>query len=304
MPKVFVIVLNFNGKEDTRDCLDSLKSLIADRGSVEIVVVDNGSTDGSVEAIKKQILGSKFPVHLIENQENLGFAGGNNVGIKFALEKGADFVLILNNDTFVDPNLVGQLLRVAGPDKKAGVLGPKIYFASGFEYHQGRYKPSDLGKVIWYAGGKTDWENILFSHRGVDEVDQGQYDQVEETGFVTGCAMLVKKEVFEKIGFFEERYFAYLEDVDFCERAKKAGFKLVYAPSAFLWHKIARTSGGIGSEVQDYYLTRNRLLFGFHYGKFRTKLALFRESLKLLLVNSKREGVIDFYLGRFGKRDD
>lgn len=297
MPKVFIIVLNFNGREDTLECLESLAKLRVKDYELKTVVVDNGSTDGSVEAIRKFKEAS-----LIENKNNLGFAEGNNVGIRFALDEGANFILVLNNDTVVDKNLVVELLKAARVHKKAGILGPKIYFASGFEYHQSRYKEKDLGKVIWCAGGKIDWANLLFSHRGVDEVDAGQYDEAEETDFVSGCAMLVRREVFERVGLFEKKYFAYLEDTDLCLRAKKEGFQLLYVPTAFLWHKVARTSGGIGSPIHDYYLTRNRLLFGWRYASLRTKLALFRESLRLLLAGrEKRRAVLDFYLGRWGK---
>ena len=340
MKKVFIIVLNFNGKEDTLECLDSLLKLEIPRPELgtkvgnwklEIVVVDNGSTDGSVKLIKSLIINRvNFTevkngaggltnlkksnnslidnslidnrLILIENKENLGFAEGNNVGIKFALKNKADFVLILNNDTFVDKNLVVKLLKAADSHPEVGVFAPKIYFASGFEFHKARYKPSDLGKVIWYAGGRIDWKNILFSHRGVDEVDKGQYGQMETTEFASGCAMFVKREVFEKIGFFDKKYFTYLEDADFCERAKKADFQLLFVPQAVLWHKVSRTAGGIGSKLQDYYITRNRLFFGFRFGGLRVKLALVKESIKLLFLSSKKDGVVDFYLRRFNKK--
>jgi len=296
--KVFIVVLNFNGKEDTLECLASVSRLQVTGYRLQVVVVDNGSMDGSVEKIKSQKLKIKNFI-LIENKENLGFAEGNNVGLRFALKNRADFVLVLNNDTFVDKNLIVELLQTAESCQKAGIFGPKIYFAPGFEFHRGRYRAEDLGKVIWYAGGKIDWQNTLFSHRGVDEVDQGQYGQVEETDFVSGCAMFVKREVIEQIGFFDKKFFAYLEDVDFCQRAKKAGFNLLYVPKALLWHKVAQTTGGIGSQLQDYYITRNRLLFGFRWGSSRAKFALLKESLKLL-SGPKRQGVVDFYLRKFG----
>ena len=302
MTKVFVIVLNFNGKKDTLECLGSLSELRITNYELHIVIVDNGSTDGSVREIKSQKSKVKNLI-LIENKENLGFAEGNNVGIRFALKNSADFVLVLNNDTFVDENLVIELLKAADSHPQAGIFGPKIYFAPGFEFHKNRYKSSDFGKVIWYAGGKIDWENILFSHRGVDEVDNGQYDLVEKTDFISGCAMFVKREIFEKIGLFDKKYFTYLEDVDFCQRAEKAGFRLWFVPKALLWHKVAQTAGGIGSQLQDYYITRNRLLFGFRFGTPRAKLALLKESVKLLSLSSKRNGIIDFYLRKFGKRN-
>jgi len=189
-------------------------------------------------------------VIVLKNSQNLGFVEGNNVGIRYALKNGADWVLILNNDTTVAPDLLTQLIKQGNLINQSGILGPKIYFAPGFEYHKNRYKPSQRGKVFWYAGGIIDWDNVYCSHRGVDEVDKGQYDPPtggEETDFVSGCAMLVKKEVFDKIGLFDPRYFLYLEDVDFCQRAKKAGFKIIYVSQGKVWHYNA-SSSEVGGE--------------------------------------------------------
>ncbi|GAG55887.1 unnamed protein product, partial [marine sediment metagenome] len=156
--------------------------------------------------------------------------------------------------------------------------------------------------VIWYAGSRMDWENVLASHRGVDEVDIGRYQRMEETDFATGCCMLVKREVFEKIGLFDKKYFLYWEDNDFSQRAKKAGFKVYFAPEAVIWHKNAGSSKS-GSFLHDYYLTRNRLLFAFKYASLRAKIALIKESIIKLFKGRKweKKGIIDFYLGRFGK---
>jgi len=296
--KVFIIILNWNGKEFILECLDSLKKLQITNYKLQIIVVDNASTDGSVEEIEKRYKDIK----ILRNKENLGFAEGNNVGIRYVLKNGADYVLILNSDTIIDENLIVQLIKVTKKDPKIGILGPKIYFAPGFEFHKKRYKPEEKGKVIWYAGGKIDWNNVLASHRGVDEVDKGQYDKVEETGFVSGCCLFVKREVFEKIGLFDPKYFLYLEDNDFCQRAKRAGFKVIYAPGGKLWHLNAGSSR-VGGPLHDYYLTRNRLLFGMRYAPYRARLALFKESLKLLIFGRKwqKAGVRDFYFRKFGR---
>ena len=152
-----------------------------------------------------------------------------------------------------------------------------------------------------------DGKNVLGHHRGVDEVDQGQYNKIEKTDFASGCCMLVRREVFEKaavpVGGFDERYYLYYEDADLSERAKLASFKILYAPKAILWHKNAGSAGGSGSSLQDYYITRNRLLFGMRYALLRSKIALLRESVGLLLNGRpwQNRGVIDFYLGRFGR---
>ncbi len=298
MQKVFVSILNFNGRDNTIDCLNSLKEVIEKNFELFLVVIDNNS--------KEKLNLPSFPglnIKIIENNSNLGFSGGHNVGIKYSLENGADFVVILNNDTVVDKNFILELLKVQNSNKDIGITSPKIYFAPGFEFHKKKYKKQDKGRVFWYAGGKMDWENMLGHHRGVDEVDKGQFDKMEETDFASGCCMMVKKEVFERIGFFDERFFLYYEDSDLCEKTKRAGFKLVYNPKAVIWHKNAASVGGSGSNLQDYYITRNRLLFATKNAPLRLKISLYRESIKLLLSGRKwqKKGVADFYLNKFGK---
>lgn len=241
MKKIAVIILNFNGKKDTLDCLKTIENLQFANCKLQIIVVDNASTNGSVKAIREKF----SQVKLIQNKENLGFAEGNNVGIRYALKNKVDYCLILNNDTLVDKDLLLQLIsciNAGKANKKIGIVAPKIYFAPGYEFHRDRYQESERGKVIWYAGGKIDWDNVLICHRGVDEVDKGQYDKKRETDFATGCCMLVKRKVFEKIGLFDKKYFLYWEDVDFCLRAEKAGFKIYFAPQAIIWHKNAGSS--------------------------------------------------------------
>lgn len=302
--KVSIVILNWNRKKETIECLKSLKELRITNYELEIVVIDNGSTDGSVEAIRKGIAGitstTGITGELVRNRKNLGFAGGNNVGIRYALHNGADFILILNNDTLVDKNLLVYLIKAAEKYKNAGIFSPKIYFAPGFEFHKKRYSKKDSGKVIWYAGGVINWENVLGENRGVDEVDRGQYSGVEETDFATGAAMFIRREVLQTVKLFDERYFMYLEDVDLCQRVKNYDWKVLFVPDAVLWHKVAQSSG-IGSDLNDYYITRNRLLFGVRYAPLRSKIALLRESIRLLFSGRKwqKRGILDFYLGRF-----
>jgi len=270
-----------------------------------VVVVDNGSTDDSVERIqsskfKVQSCSSKFKV--IENKKNLGFAEGNNVGIRDALENGADYVCLLNNDTRVDPDFLVELIRTAESDEQIGIVAGKIYFEKGYEFHKDRYKENERGKVIWYAGGVIDWNNIYTIHRGVDEIDRGKYDCLKETDFVNGCLSLIKREVFEKIGLFDKKYFLYFEDADLSVRAKKAGFKLVFCPQAKIWHLNSGSSGS-GSGLHDYFTTRNRMLFGMKFAPLRSKLALIRESFKIMFLGREWQkiGVRDFFLRKFGK---
>lgn len=295
MIKVYAIVLNYNGEKDTNECIKSLEKSIQKSFELSIVVVDNAS-EKPFKPLNKNII-------LLKNTVNKGFSGGNNTGIRFALENNADYVLILNNDTLVDPHIIEELLVGANSDSQVGIVSPKIYFAKGYEYHKDRYKPEELGKVIWYAGGEMDWKNLIGHHTGVDEVDTGQYDKTTEIEYSSGCCMLVKKEVFEKIGYFDENYFLYYEDNDLSIRAKNFGFKIMYVPKAIVWHKNAGSVGGSGSELQDYYITRNRLLFGIRYAPLRTKIALIKESISFYLNGRKwqKKGVSDFYQRKFWK---
>jgi hypothetical protein len=297
--KIFIIILNWNNYDLTLESLQSLQEIKKPvKSQVFLMVVDNGSKDDSVKEIKK-----KFPgVKILENKKNLGYAEGNNRGMEYALKKGADYLLIMNNDIEVDKDFLVQLIKVAEREKKAGLFSPKIYFAPGYELHKKRYKEKERGKVIWYAGGIIDWDNILSPHRGVDEVDKGQYNQIVETDYASGSCMLIRREVLKKIGLFDKKLFMYWEDSDFSQRAKRAGWKVLYVPQAKIWHKVAASSA-IGSSLNDYYLTRNRLLFGLRYARLRTKFALFRDSIRFLLKGRLWEkiGVRDFYLMRFGK---
>ena len=291
--RVTIVVLNYKGLENTIACLDSLRKCEKDSHKTEFVVVDNNSDDGSFKALSKI-----KDIDLVENHKNLGYAGGNNTGIKKALGQNADAVLILNNDTIVDKTFLVNLIR--GLDA-GDIVSPKIYFAPGFEFHKSRYTKSQLGKVIWYAGGKIDWRNIIGKHIGVDDVDHSQFSKRKEVDLATGACMLVKKQVFEKIGFFDEKYFLYLEDMDFCVRAQKSGFKILFEPKAIIWHKNAGSAGGSGSVLQDYFITRNRLIFAFKYANLRTKLAVLKQTLSQINIPAKRKALVDFATFNFGK---
>lgn len=240
-PVVYVIVLNWNGLADTTACLESCRK-ITTRG-VRLLVVDNGSTDGSETGLRE-----RFPdLELLQTGSNLGFAGGNNVGMRHALARGADWVLLLNNDTEVAPDFVEALLRAAQSDPAFGMLVSKIYF----------FDPPD---VLWYAGAymheRLGWGN----HRGTGQRDVGQFDAIEETNRPTGCSLMVSRAVCEKVGLLSEEYFCYCEDLDWGMRARSAGFKVVYVPASKVWHKVSRSTGGSRSGVSLYYYVRNLLL--------------------------------------------
>ncbi len=293
--KVAIITLNYNGKKDTLELLESLKKFQISNFKFQIktIVVDNGSSDGSVLAIRKQ-----FPkVDILQTGKNLGFAGGYNRGIEYARIWEADYFLIINNDCLIkDDNLLEELIKTVKND--VGLVSPKIYFAPLFEFHKDKYNRQDLGKVLWFAGGKFDWDNIGNIHRGLDEVDTGKYDMVEESEIFSGACVLIKKEVLEQVGRFDEKYFLYFEDSDLAKKAKDAGFKIYFNGKTAIYHKVSQSTG-IGSTITDYYHTRNRLIFGMKYGRLRTKLALLREASWLFLFGrrAQRQGVLDYYLG-------
>lgn len=301
MIKVYFVVLNWNRKNDTIDCLKSIDKLrIPSEYETKTIVVDNGSDDESVNAISKLT----SPVfRLVETGNNLGFAGGNNFGMKIALEEGADWVITLNNDTLVDRNFLINLAKfVEEKGNNIGVISPKIYFAPGHEFHKDRYPKGLQGNVIWSAGGSMDWNNMFGKNVGVDDVDRGQFDEVHDIDFATGACLIIKKEVLEKVGYFDSKYFMYFEDVDFINRVLACGFKVLYVPKLNIWHKVAQSSG-IGGDLNDYFITRNRLKFALKNASFKLKLSLFKESIIFLLTGRKwqKRGVIDFIFGNYGK---
>ncbi len=240
-PKVSIIVLNWNGRQDTIECINSLKAITY--SNYTIVLVDNGSTDGS-----QTLLRERFPdIDLIQNGQNLGYAGGNNVGMRHALDKGADYIVLLNNDTIVDKNFVTALVTAAEADKTAGMLCSKIYF-------------HDRPDILWYAGASfypwLGWGR----HRGYNVRDVGQFDGVEETERPTGCSLIVRRRLCEQIGLLGEKYFCYCEDLDWGMRAQNAGYKIMYVPASRVWHKVSRSTGGSRSGLSLYYYVRNMFL--------------------------------------------
>lgn len=293
---VVIILINWNGQKDTVACLASLTKLKKNIYDPIPLVVDNASKDDSVKNLQK-----KFShIKLIPLSTNRGFTGANNVGMQWAIDHNADYVWILNNDTLVDPDSLTLFDVFADPT--IGAAGSKIYFAPGREYHKDKYTTKDLGRVLWFAGGLIDWNNVYASHRGVDEVDHGQYNSVVQTDFITGCSLGIPTKVIKKVGMFDDKYFAYLEDVDLSLRIQHAGYKTIYNPSSVIWHVNASSSGGSGSPIHQYFQTRNRLLLGFRHASVRTKFALARQALRKLVRGTPAEkmAIRDACIGRFG----
>lgn len=297
MQKVIISILNFNSGFDTIECLRSIQKLRLINARISTYVLDNGSTK------RLEIDAEKFEdidLHFIRSEVNYGFTGGHNLIFEKVKNENYDFLLLLNNDCILEKDSVEELILTA--NKNGGCVVPKIYFTKGREYHKAKYKKTDLGKVIWYAGGKIDWENVMSVHLGLDEVDRGQYAEKKEITFATGACLLLQKKIIDKTGLFDNRYFLYYEDADLSMRIIQSGFRIFYQPKALVWHSNAGSSGS-GSDLHDYYLTRNRLLFGIKYAPVRTKIALIRESIRHLRNGRKWQkiGARDYFLKKFEK---
>jgi len=240
-PKIAIVILNWNGYGDTSECIISLQKTTY--YNYQIVVVDNGSIQDDYLLLKKN-----FPeIEVVRSESNLGFTGGNNLGIAYAMKMHPDYFLLLNNDTIVEPNFIQPLLDVFENEKIAGIVAPQInYF----------YEP----EKIWTAGGKIsrlkgsgfDYSNQIYN---------STKSNIRYVTFVSGCCMLIKKEVLEKIGLFDENFFLYIEDADLCCRATKSGYKIVVNNHSKIFHKVSRSTKESFSLIPLYYATRNRLYF-------------------------------------------
>jgi hypothetical protein len=247
VPKIIVVVLNWNGRQDTLDCLESLKGV--DYPNWNVLVVDNGSEDGSVEAIRNGHPG----ISIIEIERNLGFAGGNNRGIQEALRRDAEFVLVLNNDTIVASDLLEKLARSASEHPGAAALGATIYYLAD---------PTRL----WYAGARWRRDKAEFEHIGQDNVESGmELAQVRETEYVCGCAMFLRASALRRVGLFDPTFFLLFEETDWCFRARQSGYRCLVVPDAKVWHKVSRSFGGRDSPLYEYFYIRNSLLWAKRY---------------------------------------
>lgn len=295
-PLVYVLVLNWNRKDETLACLSSLQKL--DYPNHRLLVVDNGSEDGSPEAIR-----ARYPkAELLANPENLGYAGGNNVGFRHALSKGADYVFVLNNDTVVAPDALSKLVAFAESRPRAAAVGPKIYYL-------------DRPRVLWSTGSRLFLAKSWLRGRG--EEDRGQYDRPWLAPQVVGAAMLVPARALREVGLLDEGYFAYYEETKWCTLARKAGWEVWYAPESKVWHKVAASTGGGTSPTSAYYLVRNR----FHFigdaapllekapayllwaAEVLARSALYLARGRADLLRASWQGALHALLGKRGKRE-
>lgn len=298
-PLVCIVVLNWNGKEDTLACLRSLEPVWNER--TKGIVVDNGSSDGTPDSVRAAFAG----VEVLEVGKNLGFTGGNNIGLRFALDRGADYVLLLNNDTVVDPRFLREMLAVATVSEEIGFVSPKIYFLD----------PPDL---LWFAGASfstwTGYGRVV----GYREPDRGQYDDVRTIDRPCGCAVLVSRRLCREAGLMDDRLFLYVDEVEWMLRARKHGFKACFAPKAKVWHKVSATVGKEGHPDVFYYGVRNTLYALNAQAPFRSWLlrqarnaVVVGVHLLSLLISTTSlaeggraiiTGVSDYRAGNFGPR--
>ncbi len=247
-PRVTIVIVNWNGLEDTEECLESIKKITY--SNYNVIVVDNGSTGNDA-----LILNQKFSeyIHLIQNDKNDGYAAGANIGIKQALANfSPDYSCFLNNDTVVDPLFLTEMVKVAETDIKIGIVGPETYYYS---------EPTRV-QVVWskvnLLKGELVPTPLLETNR--KEIDLSQDDLIKEVDWFAGCCMLVKRNVIETIGFLDENYFCYWEDTDYVFRSRKSGFDIIYVPTSKIWHKGGQSANKV-SRLIEYYFTRNHFLF-------------------------------------------
>ncbi|MEE9562744.1 MAG: glycosyltransferase family 2 protein [Thermoanaerobaculia bacterium] len=251
--RVIAIVLNYNGRDLTLQTLASLEEL--DYPKLEVVVVDNGSEDGSFEAVQEA-----FPkIHQIRVEVNKGPASGMNHGLRYALAGETDYMLLLNNDIEVDPAMVTEMVRAAESAPEIGCVGPKAYYF----WDRGR---------IWSAGGIIRFKESVTRERGEGQIDHGQFDREQQVDYVNGCAMLIRRTALEATGLMDPLYYLGVEDADWCMRMKRQGFRCHYAPRARLWHMVSHTLG-VYKPGRTFHTGRSSAIFVRRYANRRQWLS-------------------------------
>lgn len=267
MPKkIALITVVYQNYSVLKDLFDSLKK--QSNNNFHVYIADLSTT-------KKKIQSKDFPITVIFGK-NKGYSHGVNLCLAQAEKDGISLYGVINNDIIVAENFI-EKLQSSFASYPNSIIGGKIYYAPGYEYHKSRYNKSDIGKIFWYAGGTIDWNNVYMKHRGVDEIDRGQFDKPEKTDFVTGCLLCFDKKVLDKIGCWNEKYFLYFEDADYCEQAKRKNIPLIYNPNLVIWHKNAQSTEGSGSNIHTKYQRINRLRFGLRYAPLKTRFYLLLE---------------------------
>lgn len=300
MPKILIIILNYNGWDDTKECLESLNKV--EYENFEVILIDNGSAEKPPE-IGGQF--SNLKITQVFNEQNLGFAGGNNQGIKMALAQGVEYILLLNNDTLVEPDFLTRMVEVANKGgQHIGIVGPLMYFYDS--------RAATGAKLIWSAGGKVA-ANYKGELIGYNQPDSGQFKKPVHVDYISGTCLLIKKAVIEKIGLISEDYFLYYEDVDWCTRARATGYECLLVPEARIYHKVSKSTQEF-SYPYIYYHVRNNLLFASRFGPgimvfFMSIWILLKQVIKLIFGYKRqwalpsRRAVEDFWAGKKGKME-
>lgn len=265
-PSILIVVLNWNGADDTLACMNSLESL--SYPNFQVIVVDNGSTDDSLG--KLRAYSSPFPLVLLETGQNLGYAGGNNVGTRHALEHGADFVLLLNNDTTVASDLLEQLINAAQRSPDAGVFSARVMYF-------------DNPELVWFDGARWNESSLRLEWpgQGAREAELSTMDR--DTDYACGAALFFHAEVARKIGLLDEKFFLVWEEVDWCFRARKAGWRNKVVAAAKVWHKIGVSFGSESSPLRTYFSIRNQLLWFSRHASLSARLRLWTNNLRRLM---------------------
>ena len=282
-PLVYALVLNWNGADEAIECLHSLEEQTY--SNLKSFLVDNGSIDNSVEKIQ-----SSFPnLSILINTENLGFAGGVNVGLRYALAEGADYILVLNNDLILDSHCVAEMVAQTNTD---------VAFVTAVIYYH------DEPTRIWSIGGMMNPWNLEKTADARGQIDTGQFPKVVERHFVPGGATLMAKEALEKVGLFDEKFFLYYEDADLSLSVHRADMRSVVATHAKMWHGVSRSSGGSDSPRERYWMARSSVLyFGKNAKLWQIPIVLFWRSGSAvrtswrLIRNGKKEALKPYWRG-------
>ena len=312
LPFVSIIIINWQNWPDTQECLESVLKL--NYPNYQIILIDNGSKDGSVVKAEEFITWHQDSpaIELVKLPQNLGFAGGNNVGIKKALDRGSKYILLLNNDTlFPQKNFLKKMVEYAENHQRVGMMTPKIYYAQS-------YLENPRDPIIWFGGGRIDWlklNPIQVGYNQKEKISAGKNKKPCLADWLTGCCLLVRSKMIREIGLMREDFFLYFEDTDWSFRAREKKWKLVYFPSTWILHKVARSTREFSSNY-IYYNTRNKFICAWeHNGYFRKVIVLivsfwifFKQLIKLGIGYQEKwsvaikNGIEDFWKHRMGKR--
>ena len=295
--KICVILVNYNGKKYNDKCISSILKSTYMR-EMQILIVDNASTDGSLNELQEQ-WGSNQSVNIIPLEDNYGFSKANNVGIKWALEHGFYYLLLLNNDTEVEENAIERMIKQQ--EMEGGIVVPKILYA-------------DTPNILWCAGGFFTPIIKKAVQRGLGEEDKGQYDMNGKCSFANGCCMLLTSSIVNQLGFLDERFFLYYEDTEYSMRALNKGVTINYCSNAAIYHKVNGSTGGNSKPANAYYISRNWLLCNQQYmGKrfiwFKIYFYLNRLAWSLIwkikgkddMIRAMWKGIEDYKNGCTGK---